>query len=761
VTTAPTDENLAALFRDATRAIFRERLRGDRRTQVDGKVLLVEGAELVSLREAMRLAPGPGGHCMCAGDMELTILGPTEPATITVHHGYTLRWPGPWEWPDVALAEPQRFIRWLAERGCDRYLLERAEHAARQREEHTDRQARARIAGKIRARWIAAAPDVLRHHATLAGTGADAPRDERTIADGLAALRSGRGDVEAVLDLLRWFGFDARGRGDDALWKLTGDYLTAVGDRAVTDAIEAGWMTLEPAGLVGIARYFLHTGARRKRMKEIGALPEEILTCLRRYHRTNATEESAEFDLLLRRARQALEQKARSRNQVSADTRLASRPDDLDEELVPRRRVYLRMIDSDEYNVMAEGRIDEVWEVLDRPARSAEQLALGERSWALLREFVEPIDEAARLVRRLWDSADSPIAGSQGYVVRSRILESVTNLLDDIDPANIRAAHQVAATSRERMLTPSARRRRSLTDRDLDDAVDTFSRVRDFLRAAVAAGRGLHVGGEPPFHQAFADGHRSISTIATADRAFTTEMHLMEKLFPRPVLLHRDQIDPTTHLCRPIGGARDADEPDRPWVAIATGRISGGFVVAERGPEARSLIERATEKLAACPAEWSVSATRGVLFWKRPSLLRAYGDKMVPVREMATEGSGIDDFSSDLVLRADVMEQAAEMLRATSLLVGIPKRGWLLVGAGEPGDFGSMLPMHQAIDGIAERGGRDAISRRLFFYRGGTLFGWSTMGAAGGSLTVTVREDADPWGLGSLATAKGDTDSKP
>ncbi len=218
-------------------------------------------------------------------------------------------------------------------------------------------------------------------------------------------------------------------------------------------------------------------------------------------------------------------------------------------------------------------------------------------------------------------------------------------------------------------------------------------------------------------------------------------------LFPRPVLLHRDRIDPAVHVCRPIGGARDANEPDRPWIAIATGRRDGAFTIAARSPDARSLIDRATESLATCPHEWSVMATRGFLFWKRPSLLRAYGEKGVPVQEMATDGGGIDDLSSDLVLRADVMERAAETLRSTSLLVVVPKRGWLVVGAGEPGDFGAMLPMHQMVDGIADRGGKDAISRRVFFYRGPALVGWSTMGAGGGSMTVTIRDDSDPWGL--------------
>ncbi|MES2643968.1 MAG: hypothetical protein V4850_31050 [Myxococcota bacterium] len=56
--------------------------------------------------------------------------------------------------------------------------------------------------------------------------------------------------------------------------------------------------------------------------------------------------------------------------------------------------------------------------------------------------------------------------------------------------------------------------------------------------------------------------------------------------------------------------------------------------------------------------------------------------------------------------------------------------------------------MHQLADGIAGRGGRDAISTRLFFFTGPKLTGWSTMGSAGGgSLSVTLHDDADPWDL--------------
>jgi hypothetical protein len=215
--------------------------------------------------------------------------------------------------------------------------------------------------------------------------------------------------------------------------------------------------------------------------------------------------------------------------------------------------------------------------------------------------------------------------------------------------------------------------------------------------------------------------------------------------YPRPVVLRRDQVDPAIHVCRPIAGPRASK--DRPWVSIATGRQDGAFVLAGRSDGARRLIDDATANLATCASKWTVAETRGALFWKRPSLLRAYGEMMVSPIEMQTEGGGIDDLSSDLVLRADVMAEAATMLRARTLFVVIPKRGWLLVGAGEPGDLLAMEPLRQAADGIAGRAGRDAISRNVFFFQGGALIGEATFSGRGGSISLRLGDEPDPWGL--------------
>jgi hypothetical protein len=128
--TSPGNADLDAAFRDAVRAEFREH---PPRSDVSRVLLTVVGPELGSLHDALCLSPGPGPHCMCAGDMELVVLGPLQ-AAITLHHCYTIRWRGPWEWDDAALAAPDAFIGWLARRGLTQYADDEAQRRDANRE---------------------------------------------------------------------------------------------------------------------------------------------------------------------------------------------------------------------------------------------------------------------------------------------------------------------------------------------------------------------------------------------------------------------------------------------------------------------------------------------------------------------------------------------------------------------------------------------------------------------------------------------------
>ena len=77
---------------------------------------------------------------MCVGDLELAVLGAGGDWTkISLHHGYTMRWKGPWSWSDVAFADPAGFMAWLADHGVTLNLDMEAEALARQREQEAHR----------------------------------------------------------------------------------------------------------------------------------------------------------------------------------------------------------------------------------------------------------------------------------------------------------------------------------------------------------------------------------------------------------------------------------------------------------------------------------------------------------------------------------------------------------------------------------------------------------------------------------------------
>jgi hypothetical protein len=117
--TYPSNASLEALFAKTVRVRFAE---PPWMAEIDppGSALRLEvtGAELDSLREVMRLADGPGPHCMCLGDLTAEFEDAAGIAiAVTLHHGQTLRWKGPWEWEDAAFADPDAFMEWLAARG--------------------------------------------------------------------------------------------------------------------------------------------------------------------------------------------------------------------------------------------------------------------------------------------------------------------------------------------------------------------------------------------------------------------------------------------------------------------------------------------------------------------------------------------------------------------------------------------------------------------------------------------------------------------
>ena len=132
-------------------------------------------------------------------------------------------------------------------------------------------------------------------------------------------------------------------------------------------------------------------------------------------------------------------------------------------------------------------------------------------------------------------------------------------------------------------------------------------------------------------------------------------------------------------------------------------------------------------------------------------MLRAHGDIAgeSDVRALATDGGGIDDLSSDFMLVRAVMLAAGRILGSERVVAVAPKRGWLLVRSGRPGDLRAALPLLQAADGVAGRAGEHALSRMAFHFTQGESVGVTVRHGNSGYVSL-IRSKEDEW-LGGAA----------
>ncbi len=216
-------------------------------------------------------------------------------------------------------------------------------------------------------------------------------------------------------------------------------------------------------------------------------------------------------------------------------------------------------------------------------------------------------------------------------------------------------------------------------------------------------------------------------------------------VFPRLVVVSHTTVQHATHLCRPLVGVVGVAYPH---VAVATGLEGASFVLAQRGERAadEALIAAATKTTRAQTWSWSVSEQSGFWLWKRPSLLRGMGDLTVPVAQMTTDGGGIDDLATELLLIPDAMKKAAELLRTDTLFAIVPKRGWLMVAPGEIGNPFAGASLHQMAAGIAERGGRSSIAGNLIvLWKDGKLVGVDGREGSSGFISLQGEDEATWW----------------
>ena len=495
MTTAPTDRDLASVLQRARGAVFSGKSGRDG-DQLERALLIVDQSDLASLREAMRLAAGPGPHCMCSGDMELTITGEGVFERITLHHGYTLRWPGAWEWCDVALADPDAFAKWLAERGVSRYLDEHAQRSS----EHARRQVEVE-------RWITAVSAPIRTR-VAALIDADyfalqAPAHPEVVAY-VAALRGALGaDEHVALALLRWYGSGVgRWSGFPVHETLPESMLEALGLARVLDAVMA--RPIDGDALSGLARYFAMAKPRKKRCREFQRLSEESQQRLETHVRTHhGDSERASFEAIVRRARQAREQRARAHG---APARPPERPHvgPVISPYLPFKadggrgnRVLFRTIEDAEYYVMVGGSADEVLDVLLTPPRDGETMSMEYATWSRLRSELASVGrrrtDDPQLLYRLLDQVREPMDGHLGYIHRYGALIELARTLSGSEPT-------------ERGNSPP---------RPLDVAYLEF---RAFVVAAVARRQSFHVVSESSLNPAGFP-HRTRQRLARFEKA--------------------------------------------------------------------------------------------------------------------------------------------------------------------------------------------------------------------------------------------------
>lgn len=219
----------------------------------------------------------------------------------------------------------------------------------------------------------------------------------------------------------------------------------------------------------------------------------------------------------------------------------------------------------------------------------------------------------------------------------------------------------------------------------------------------------------------------------------------MNLTFPRLAILSHTQVDYSNQLCRPLVGVKGSRNPH---VAVVTGISDRCFAVAPRSGRAQdeALIAQATATTRSQKWSWTVAEESGILFWKKPSMLRGMGDPMLPIRELETDGGGIDDLPTELLLIPAAMAEAHQTLRSSTLFCIVPKRGWLLVTRGEVGNPFAAENLHQAAAGIASRGGRSAIAGDVvLIMQDGKLTGVDGRDKGSGYISMQGENEANWW----------------
>jgi hypothetical protein len=263
----PTQSTLDAALVDATRAIVSE---------VDDGTLMLDVSDPQLLRDLiarLRIAePTDPFHCMCFGDENITFEGQSGVlATITLHHGYSIRWDEAWG-SDAALTDPMQLLSWLATQGLEAPLRG-----------FEDDQRSAQESKRQRLLWEAAAPTALHPQLPelIARFGnpfslfGDPEAANRVLDQAAETIESTYNEDEAATDLLTWYG---SGRGPWSGYPGYEDLPLRLLLRLPTDAIVRSLETdlIDARRLEGAARLFASREFRQAREADLTALPTDL-----------------------------------------------------------------------------------------------------------------------------------------------------------------------------------------------------------------------------------------------------------------------------------------------------------------------------------------------------------------------------------------------------------------------------------------------------------------------------------------------------
>jgi len=268
----PTEEALDRVFTGATKARVFEH------DAEETLLTVTKPAELAELRECLRIASS-GLHCMCMGGPVLEVSGEDGVrATITLHHGQSIRWDSEWR-SDAELADGRRLIEWLAARGV-RGPLEEVEAS----------QASARESARSLERWRMAAPQCLQalwselvRQDGLWGAlpdGRALGASPEALARAMSALRATyRSEDDAILALLAWYGQGAGPWSGHPSYELTAENL--LWEFPTASIVRALARPVGPAHLEGAARYLCGWHFGRLRAAERRLVPGKLVEQLR------------------------------------------------------------------------------------------------------------------------------------------------------------------------------------------------------------------------------------------------------------------------------------------------------------------------------------------------------------------------------------------------------------------------------------------------------------------------------------------------